>query len=254
MRLPQPDDLCDVQERAMMQRPDGAGSAPPPSVNWKRMLRVWGILAASMTVGALACWAAMQAALPEPPPPLPAVAGVPGASDLTDLIWPEEMAASRPWGYIVIHHSATPTATVEAIRRYHVGIGFEGVGYHFVINNGRAPGTADGQVTPTQRWLDQRSGAHARITRHPEYNSEGIGICLVGNFERQPPTAKQMVALERLVLALCGRYAIGLDAVVAHGELENTKCPGRLFPMESFLMDVRQAMLRRHLQGAGEGS
>ncbi|MFO8014698.1 MAG: peptidoglycan recognition family protein [Phycisphaerae bacterium] len=237
----------------MTQRPEGAASAPPPSINWKRMLRVWGILAASMALGALACWAALRAAMPERPPPLPAVGGVPEATDLADLLWPEEMAAARPWRYIVIHHSATPTATVDAIRRYHVGIGFEGVGYHFVINNGRAPGTADGRVTPTQRWLDQRSGAHARIGHHPEYNSAGIGICLVGNFEKEPPTPKQMVALERLVLALCRRYDIGLDAVVGHGELKNTKCPGRLFPMESFLMDVRQAMLRRHLQGTDGG-
>jgi len=59
-----------------------------------------------------------------------------------------------------------------------------------------------------------------------------------------------MVALERLVLALCERYDIRLHDIVGHGELKNTKCPGRLFPMESFLMDVRQAFIARHLHGA----
>jgi N-acetyl-anhydromuramyl-L-alanine amidase AmpD len=214
------------------------------------MLRVWGILAASMTLGALACYAAMQAAVPEGAALLPPVAGLVRTDDLDNRIWPEEMAEERRWQYIVVHHSATPKATIDAIRRYHVGIGFEGVGYHFVINNGRAEGTVDGRITPTQRWLEQRSGAHARIRHHPEFNSEGIGICLVGNFEKEPPTPKQMVALERLVLALCRRYGIGLDAVIGHGELKNTKCPGRLFPMEAFVMDLRQAMLLHHLQDA----
>lgn len=233
----------------MTQRPDGARSAPTSSVNWKRMVRVWGLLAASMTVGALACWSAMRAALPEGPPPLPPVSGLPEDGELADLVWPAEMAEPQPWNFIVVHHSATPKATVEAIRRYHVGIGFEGVGYHFVINNGQAPGTADGEVTPTRRWLEQRRGAHARIAGHPEYNGAGIGICLVGNFEKEPPTAKQMVALERLVLTLAQRYDIPLHSIVGHGELKNTKCPGRLFPMESFLMDLRQARLRLHLEG-----
>jgi len=238
----------------MTQPPAPDISAPAARVHWKRMLKVWGLLAASMTVGGLACWSAMPATRPASPDPVPGSAGLLEADALADLIWPDEMAASRQWHYIVIHHSATPTATVEAIRRYHVGIGFEGVGYHFVINNGRAPGTVDGRITPTSRWFEQRSGAHARIARHPEYNRAGIGICLVGNFEKTPPTPKQMVAMERLVLALGERYDIPLSSMVGHGELENTKCPGRHFPMESFLMDVRQALIRRHLRGRAAAS
>jgi len=235
----------------MTEHGEGAASAPAARVNWKRMLKVWGILAASMTVGALACWSAMHAALPESPAPPPTSGGVPEASDLAALVWPDDLAEPRSWHYIVLHHSATPSATLEAIRRYHVGIGFEGVGYHFVINNGRGPGTEDGDITPTRRWMEQRAGAHAHIARHPEYNRAGIGICLVGNFEKTTPTPKQMVAVERLVVALARRYDIPLHAVVGHGELKNTKCPGRLFPMETFLMDLRQARLLEHLQDTG---
>ena len=227
------------------------GSAPAPRVDWHRMFRVWGLLAASMTIGALACYAALSAALPEQPD-LPAVTpSFPDTGALADLIWPQQMDTSRRWGYIVIHHTATRTATVDAIRRYHVGIGFEGVGYHFVINNGRAPETEDGQVVATQRWYEQRAGAHAKIPRHPEYNTAGIGICLVGNLEKEPPTTAQMVALEQLVIILRRQYDIGLENIVGHGELKNTKCPGRLFPMESFLMDLRQAGIQDHLRHAG---
>jgi len=237
----------------MTQPGEGGTFAPSPRVNWKRMLKVWGCLAVSMTVGGLACWSAMRAALPHTAVPPRPRTGVPDADALAELLRAEPLTASRPWRYIVIHHSGTPSATVEAIRRYHVGIGFEGVGYHFVINNGRAPGSVDGRITPTQRWSEQRSGAHARIAHHPEYNEAGIGICLVGNLQKAPPTASQMVALERLVLALGERYDIRLSAIVGHGELKNTKCPGRHFPRESFLMDVRQALIHRHLHGGETG-
>ena len=237
----------------MTQNPQEGGSAPVGRLQWSRMVKVWGVLAASMSVGALVGWSAMRVTLP-------ADAAAPGPArrflatgDLADLVWPPDMARGRKWRCIVIHHSATRTATVEAIRNYHVGIGFEGVGYHFVINNGRAPGTKDGQITPTTRWYEQRAGAHARIAGHPEYNSDGIGICLVGNFENEPPTANQMVALERLVLLLRDRYDMALEDVVGHGELKNTRCPGRRFPMESFLMDLRRAALHRRLQADSTG-
>jgi N-acetyl-anhydromuramyl-L-alanine amidase AmpD len=90
------------------------------------------------------------------------------------------------------------------------------------------------------------------VPDHPEYNTEGIGICLVGNFDRQPPTAAQMTSLEILVLALSRRYEIPLDRIVGHGELKNTQCPGRLFPMEKFLMDLREASIDRQLLAPSE--
>ncbi len=222
----------------------------PSRMNLARMVKVWGLLAASMTVAALACWAALAGMVEKHPPPKGEV--LPDTSAIQTLVWPDHLAPNRAWRYIVIHHTATPSATIEAIERNHVGRGFEGVGYHFVINNGRAPGTADGEIIPTDRWIEQRAGAHAKVSRHPEFNLEGIGICLVGNFEQKPPTAAQMASLEMLVLALCDRYGIGLDSVVGHGELKNTKCPGRLFPLEAFLMDVRKTRLKRRL-GARPG-
>ena len=216
----------------------------PAGPNWTRMLKVWLLLAAGMTVAALACWAAM---------PRTGAAGsrgevLPDTAAIQDLVWPRRMAPGRPWRHIVIHHTATPSATIEAIERNHNGLGFEGVGYHFVINNGVAPGTADGEITPTDRWIEQRPGAHARVANHPEFNTAGIGVCLVGNFEQTPPSAAQMASLEMLVLALRQRYGIGLEGIVGHGELKNTQCPGRLFPMETLLMDLRQMHLRHYLE------
>lgn len=232
----------------MTQQGEGTAPPQPSGMNVPRMFKVWGLLAASMLVAALACWAA----LPKTATPSGEPQALPVGGNLADLVWPEDFDAGREWTSIVIHHSATPSATFEAIRQYHLGLGFEGVGYHFVINNGKAPGTMDGQIIATARWLEQRAGAHTLIDRHPEYNSEGIGICLVGHFEEHEPTPKQMAALEMLVLALAERYDIPLDRIVGHGELKNTKCPGRLFPLEPFVMDLRQAAIRKRLQGAPE--
>ena len=232
----------------MTQQREGAAPPQPSAMNVPRMFKVWGLLAASMLVAALACWAA----LPRTAPPSGEPVALPVGGDLADLIWPNGLDAGRDWTCIVLHHSATPSATFEAIRQYHLDLGFEGVGYHFVINNGKAPGTSDGQIIATQRWLEQRAGAHALVNRHPEFNSTGIGICLVGNFEEHEPTPRQMASLEMLVLALAERYHIPLDRIVGHGELKNTKCPGRLFPLEAFVMDLRQAAIRKRLQAAPE--
>ena len=212
------------------------------------MVRVWTLLVVSMTAAALLCRAAM------PSGNAAAGAGSPtDAAALEAVLWPKPMLAERPWRYIVIHHSATPGATLEAIDKAHRDRNFEnGAGYHFLINNGRSAGTGDGEIVATPRWIEQLDGAHCHVADHPEFNTEGIGICLVGNFDRQPPTAAQMTSLEILVLALSRRYEIPLDRIVGHGELKNTQCPGRLFPMEKFLMDLREASIDRQLLAPSE--
>lgn len=227
----------------MTQAQPNAPAPTPKPLNLARMVKVWVLLAVSMTAVSLACWAAM-------PRERPSAAGMTpdAASPLAALVWPSDLAAPRPWRFIVIHHSATPSGTVQSITQGHLNQGFQDVGYHFIINNGISGGTADGQITPTTRWRDQMPGAHARVANHPEFNGEGIGICLVGDFEKQPPTPAQMAALEMLVLALRDRYRLPLEAILGHGELKNTLCPGRLFPLETFLMDVRLAGLKRQLQ------
>ena len=228
-------------------------SIPPPSqpaaktaaANWKRLVAVWVLLALAMTAVALVC----GAVAPRNALPAPAARSAPlEGAELEGFLWPRDFPPSRAWRFIIIHHSGTPSGTVESIDQGHRDRGFTGgVGYHFMINNGRSAGTADGQITPTVRWLEQLDGAHTRVVNHAEFNTEGIGICLIGNFDQQPPTPLQMVALERLVQALRTRYDIPLERVLGHGELKNTQCPGKLFPMDDFLMDLRQAYLRTRL-------
>lgn len=133
----------------------------------------------------------------------------------------------RDWTSIVIHHTATERGSVESIHEAHLAKEWLGIGYHFVIGNGN--GMPDGAIEPTFRWREQLHGAHAGSD---EYNQQGIGIALIGNFEEEPPTAAQLMAIKRLVAILKSEYEIESERVIGHGEVKATACPGKLFPLQ----------------------
>ena len=139
-------------------------------------------------------------------------------------------APLRPWRYIVIHHSATDGGSAAALERHHMLYNrWPRIGYHFVIGNGTE--TGDGQIEPTLTWQRQLEGIHARSR---EYNQWGIAICLVGNFEKQPPTETQLRALTALAATLANRFDIAAPRVTYHNRIVETDCPGRRFPYAPF--------------------
>ena len=135
--------------------------------------------------------------------------------------------AERPWQFIVIHHSATPTGSAGEFDRMHRAKGWDELGYHFVIGNGA--GSGDGEVEVGSRWPKQKHGAHCKVGGHPQYNDLGIGICLVGNFNMTAPSEAQMASLARLVRYLANRYGVPQSHIYGHGQLKSTDCPGRNF-------------------------
>src|SRR5688572_27693143 len=140
---------------------------------------------------------------------------------------PQEWLVQGPahrWQFIVIHHSATPAGSAGSFDRMHRQKGWDELGYHFVIGNGTA--SADGQIEVGPRWSKQKWGAHAR-TADQRFNNYGIGVCLVGNFDIERPTSRQMESVERLVAYLMKTYRIPAVRVVAHSETKATDCPGR---------------------------
>jgi len=154
-----------------------------------------------------------------------------------DPAWDVEIG--RRWLYIVIHHSGTSAGSAASFHRGHRHRGWEGLGYHFVIGNGR--GSPDGQVETGYRWSRQRTGAHAGRPR-PDVNlmnERGVGICLVGDFNRTKPTAKQKEALHRLLRWLCARCDIPPNRVLVHRDVKGTECPGKHFPAREFLTPRR---------------
>ncbi|MFI4847850.1 N-acetylmuramoyl-L-alanine amidase [Gimesia chilikensis] len=170
-----------------------------------------------------------QAAKPAPTGPLfttpPTIAIEPSNP------WKPE-AEVRDWEYIVIHHTASSSGSVESIHELHSkkkdksGNSWLGIGYHFVIGNGN--GMPDGEIESTFRWREQMHGAHAG---NNAYNQKGIGICLVGNFENEPPTDAQMAAVKKLVGVLKAEYNISSQNVQGHRDVKATACPGKYFPM-----------------------
>jgi N-acetyl-anhydromuramyl-L-alanine amidase AmpD len=133
---------------------------------------------------------------------------------------------ARKWRYIVVHHSGTNEGSAAAFDRYHRNVkGWKDLAYHFVIGNGR--GATDGVVEVGPRWKAQRVGAHAGDEK---YNRHGIGICLVGNFEKSAPTKKQRETLAKLVGALKKRFGVPSFGVKRHSDIGLTKCPGKLLP------------------------
>jgi LysM repeat protein len=156
---------------------------------------------------------------------------------LLDRSLSKELDATRiiphKWKHIVIHHSATESGTVKGMDRYHRGVGMEnGLAYHFVIGNGK--GMPDGEITIGQRWIKQIKGGHLKSE---SLNEQSIGICLVGNFDQEPPTRKQMDHLAALVDYLTRNCRLGISAVKTHQQIHpfHTRCPGRKFPMKAFL-------------------
>jgi hypothetical protein len=144
--------------------------------------------------------------------------------------WIPPAAVERKWTAIIVHHSDTDTGSAAVFDKYHREyLGWDGVGYDFVIGNGTDSG--NGQVEVTFRWHQQRTGAHCK-TPNNWANEEGIGICLVGDFNRRSPTWAQMQSLVKLVTFLQRRYRIPPSRIYGHGETPGvrvTGCPGRNF-------------------------
>lgn len=144
-------------------------------------------------------------------------------------------SGTRDWQYIVIHHSASKSGNAAEFDKFHrVNNGWNrGLGYDFVIGNGK--GATDGKIEVGPRWIKQIDGAHAGVKK---YNRYGIGICLVGNFEKTSPSKKQVASLVSLIRYLQKRYNIPSGNVILHRHVKTTACPGTKFPYFEILSNI----------------
>ncbi len=138
------------------------------------------------------------------------------------------------WKHIVVHHSATPVGTVAGLDRHHREVRHmeNGLAYHFVIGNGR--GMPDGEIVAAPRWTKQLAGGHLKSE---QLNKISLGICLVGNFEEQPPSSRQLRTLASLINYLTSRCQLTKAAVKTHKQINtvSTRCPGKRFPVKALL-------------------
>ena len=136
------------------------------------------------------------------------------------------------WQYVVVHNSGTRQGNARIFANYHKNVRRmkNGLAYHFVIGNGTSSG--DGEIEIGSRWTSQINGGHVAS----DYlNNIGIGICFVGDFNRDTPTRAQLAALQELINYLrkrVGRSKGRVLIVKAHREInpKPTDCPGDRFP------------------------
>lgn len=151
-----------------------------------------------------------------------------------DWFPPTYLENKKRWHGIVIHHSAILYGCAAQEDKYHKSMGWDGLGYHFVINNGifkNSYGRADGLVEVGYRWRRQETGAHCRPDGdHSNYwNKHTVGICLIGNFNKTRPTERQWHSLVKLVRFLQKRYDIPTSQIRGHRDIGPTDCPGKYF-------------------------
>ncbi len=150
----------------------------------------------------------------------------------------------RRWRYIVIHHSAGNFGTIDFLQEVHrqrqAGDPIAAIPYHYVIGNGN--GLAMGEIASDWRKKYAIWGAHVS-SNNSRRNFYGIGICLIGNFEINHVPEEQYQSLVLLTKYLMQKYDVPLENVSAHGltKGESTKCPGRHFPMDRFLQEIKSS-------------
>lgn len=136
------------------------------------------------------------------------------------------------WKYIIVHNSGTREGNARVFDIYHLRVRHmkNGLAYHFVIGDGH--GSGDGQIETGHRWTAQLNGGHVASDF---LNDISLGICLVGDFNRDLPSNAQILALQELIEYLRNRVGKtqGHQAIIyAHKEINPrpTDCPGDRFP------------------------
>jgi hypothetical protein len=150
--------------------------------------------------------------------------------------------ALRP-EFIVLHHSLTAdsgTVSWGAIRKYHTDPAgpykFNAIGYHWGLEL-----VGDYYEILVGRTM-QEEGAHCK---EAGMNRRGVGICMVGDFDKAPPPEAQLIALTRLVTWLMDDLRIPQERVIGHRDAglmagfdwqkgQYKTCPGRQFDIEAF--------------------
>ncbi|GFN90908.1 peptidoglycan-recognition protein [Plakobranchus ocellatus] len=130
---------------------------------------------------------------------------------------------NQPVKYAFIHHSESPSecltkeagkTAVKNFQNYHMDTkGWDDIGYSFIIGG-------DGSVFEGRGW--DRVGSHTK-----NYNSVGLGFCLIGNFMNKEPTQKQLTAVKDLISKGVTLNKLKSDYTLrGHKDVGTTDCPG----------------------------
>jgi len=163
--------------------------------------------------------------------------------------------ANRKIRNLIVHHSVSNWGDGAVITEWHTnpkpkGNGWTAPGYHVVICNGYPNYSAWGKRKPV-------AGAVGRVDRiWPEdkpsngckyANADALHVCLIGDFDKNAPTERQMEKLTDLLAFWCRKYGIDpRTEIFGHGEMQrkigkegySKTCPGKNVSMGA----VREAV------------
>lgn len=135
---------------------------------------------------------------------------------------PVQSFTVNPPPYVIVHHSASPscltkdkcTAALQAIQNFHMdNREWNDIGYNFLV-------CEDGNVYEGRGW--GKIGAHAL-----RYNSNSIGICMIGHYVSTSPNNAALAALKDLIQQGVAKGHIEKDyKLLGHGQVGATECPG----------------------------
>ena len=121
--------------------------------------------------------------------------------------------------HLILHHTASESASAESIHAYHKSLGWAGIAYHYLVRK-------DGTVY-RGRPEDMRGGHTAN------WNYCSIGICFEGNFELEEMPQAQFDAGRELIADIASRYTS--IEIGRHCEYGSTACPGKSFPFDALV-------------------
>lgn len=146
----------------------------------------------------------------------------------------------RKWSGVCVHHSSTldsATKSWEAIYRHHIEINkWATIGYHFGVED------VDNVVGVRVGRSLNLSGAHCR-----PLNSSHIGLCIVGDFDKEKPSELHLEIASLLIsdLAVSYQFPINEQSIMYHKDAWNTKCPGQFFPDKKEFIE----RINKHMKG-----
>ncbi|MCF6236919.1 MAG: peptidoglycan recognition protein family protein [Gammaproteobacteria bacterium] len=120
---------------------------------------------------------------------------------------------------LVVHHSASAKETTKKsdIDTWHKQRGFSQIGYHKVVES-------NGKIVSGRS--EKHQGAHAKGTNH-----NSLGVCIVGNFEHETPSAVQIKSVVKVLVEWCEKYKLTSRNIYGHtsvpGATTKTSCPGK---------------------------
>lgn len=136
--------------------------------------------------------------------------------------WEKPLNKRSATDLLILHHAAAASCTAEDIHRWHVGNGWAGIGYHYLVRK-------DGTIYRGRP--EDTVGAHAYGA-----NNHSIGVCFEGNYEvEQNMPAAQLAAGQALVADIKRRW--GITKVIGHKDVagSTTDCPGKYFPLVAII-------------------